>query len=592
MKKIQVSRKLLSKYKTIRQALLDANDGDTIEIEPGLYNESLQLSKSVTIIGLSNQPEDVRIAGRFKVTKNASVHIKNLSFSQSDKGLLIEQGHAYVIHCQFHELKKYAIQIKEQGHLSLTDATIRHNGIGIHNRGRARIEYCALYEQHGSQVYTGSNGRLIMKHSHLYNGETTAFYFDQESRSYVEHCQLYGHHSSQRQIKAQGNSEAVLESCQIYESQSGAVYLQDHAKLTFRSSRFSDNVPVQIEAHGGELFLKNSTIENGQIGIKLENGSKGEIEQCTIKDHTHDQLMVQDASAYLFHCKVHNGERSAISQTANSYVYIEATDLFNHAMPQLALSEKARLSMKHSSVFEGAHYGLWLTERSSATIAHCRFFDNELNQLVVADFSEATLDDVDVFNGRQSGLYIIDGSLVHLTNSSFYHHHDAYPQLFVSNGSQLNMNESKVIDSYESGIRFEKQSYGLIEHCQINGHYEAQIDIRNSSPTIRETFIQDGGTCAIRLLHAGGFIENCFFTGHEHNIAIGGSCETDIIGQEADALRQYEEALSQTIDMDAGLKGEELHNALKKAQETADRDARTAEIVGLVEQLEERLGKK
>ncbi|WP_158318510.1 hypothetical protein [Shouchella lehensis] len=71
-----------------------------------------------------------------------------------------------------------------------------------------------------------------------------------------------------------------------------------------------------------------------------------------------------------------------------------------------------------------------------------------------------------------------------------------------------------------------------------------------------------------------------------------GSCETDIIGQEADALRQYEEALSQTIDMDAGLKGEELHNALKKAQETADRDARTAEIVGLVEQLEERLGKK
>lgn len=592
VKKIHVSRKLLSKYKTIRQALLDAHDGDTIEIEPGLYHESVQLSKSVTLIGLSDEPEDVRIAGRFKVTNHASVHIKNLSFFKTDKGLLIEQGHANVIHCQFHEIKKYAIQIKEQGHLSLTDTTIRHNAIGIHNRGRARIEYCALYEQQGSQVYTGSNGRLIMKHSHIYNGDTTAFYFDQDSRSYVENCQIYGHHSEQRQIKAQEQSEAVIQDCQIYESQSGGILLQDQAKLTLRSSKLTENAPTQIEAQGGELFLKNSSVEHGQSGIHLSQGSKAEIEQCTIKNHSLDQLSIQEASAYIFHCKIHAGERAGITQSAKSYVYIEATDIFDHHMPQIALSEDARLSMNHSSVFEGSHYGVWLTERSSATIAHSRFFDNDLNQLIIADFSEATLDDVDVFDGRQSGLYITDHSHVQLTNSSFYHHHDLYPQVYVLNQSSVTMKETRIIDSYESGIRFENQSTGLIEHCQINGHFEAQIDVRDSQPTIRETFIQDGGTCAIRLLHAGGLIENCFFTGHEHNIAIGGTCETDIIGQEADALRQYEEAVSQTKEMETGLSQHDIQQALKKAQEEADREARTAEIVGLVEQLEERLGKK
>ncbi|WP_054712556.1 right-handed parallel beta-helix repeat-containing protein [Bacillus sp. JCM 19041] len=177
-------------------------------------------------------------------------------------------------------------------------------------------------------------------------------------------------------------------------------------------------------------------------------------------------------------------------------------------------------------------------------------------------------------------------------NSSFYHHNDLYPQIYLSDEASITMKESRVYESYESGLRFDNHSNGLIEHCQFSGHFEAQIDVHNSTPTIRESIIENGGTCAIRLLHAGGFIENCTFNGHEHNIAIGGECQTEIIGQEADALRQYAEALSQSAEMEAQLSQAEAQEALIKAQENADREARTAEIVGLVEELEQRLGKK
>lgn len=96
--------------------------------------------------------------------------VKNLTFAKSDLGLVIEKGHVEVVHCQFNQIKKYAIDVKEQGHLSLTDATIRHNGIGLYITGRARAEYCAFYGQLGSQVYVGGKGRFIMKHAHIYQG--------------------------------------------------------------------------------------------------------------------------------------------------------------------------------------------------------------------------------------------------------------------------------------------------------------------------------------------------------------------------------------------------------------------------------------
>lgn len=591
VRKIHVSRKLLSKYKTIEQAILDARDGDLIQIDPGTYRESVIISKSIQLVGL-DEPENVVLNGSISVINGASVTIKSISFTESSKGLAVEEGFAQVTHCQFTRIKKHAIHVYENGHLNLTDVTVRHSGIGLFILGRARAEYCAIYGQLGSQIYVGGIGRLIMKHAHIYQGKSAACYFDQNSRNLLENCQLYGHHSEHMQIKAKANSETVLNDCLIYESDSGAASVLENAKLTFRTCTLTSNQPEQVFVDGGQAIVQNSLIETGKRALSIVHNGNAQIENTIISSHSDDHISVTNASVYLYKSTVKFGGKSGIVLGNNAYGHIESSDLFGHEMPQVATSEKARLSMKHSAVFYGKHYGVWLTEQASADISHCRFYENAFNQLVIADGSEADLNDVQVFDGAQSGLFIQDKSHVSVFNSSFYHHNDLYPQIYLSDEASIIMKESRIYESYESGLRFDNQSSGLVEHCQFSGHFEAQIDIHNSTPTIRESIIENGGTCAIRLLHAGGFIENCTFNGHEHNIAIGGECQTEIIGQEADALRQYAEALSQSAEMETQLSQAEAQEALVKAQENADREARTAEIVGLVEELEQRLGKK
>lgn len=56
---ITVSKKFLSKYKTISQAIESAAPGATIYVEPGVYHESLVIDKEITLIGKGSREEIV-----------------------------------------------------------------------------------------------------------------------------------------------------------------------------------------------------------------------------------------------------------------------------------------------------------------------------------------------------------------------------------------------------------------------------------------------------------------------------------------------------------------------------------------------------
>ncbi|WP_059102863.1 right-handed parallel beta-helix repeat-containing protein [Shouchella shacheensis] len=594
MKTIRVSKKLLSKYKTIQQALSAASDGDTIQLEAGRYKESLVIDKSVALIGLE-EPEEIMLKGYIRIIEQADVQLKNVTLEENPAGLILEEGHLVVSHCYFTKIKDYAIDVHDKGHLDLHDATIRHCGIGLRVSGRARVEYCALYGQTHTQIRVAKQGRLIVKHSHIYQGDEAAFRFDGNSRSLLENCQIYAHHHPDcSQLMVADTSEVYLRESTLYESTTGGITVTG-GKCSLSKCKLTDNTPQQVYVAKGMAIIQNSLLEQAKTAVHVDDDGELFLERTVVSEHQDHQIVVENGTARLFQSTIKLGGKSGLSTSFESNVSIEACDVFGHHLPQVAASERAQLLMRHSAIYEGSHYGMWLTEAAKASVEHCRFFDNQLNQIVVVDKSYADLHDVTVYEGGQSGIYMLDESSAMITNSSVYRHHDHYPQIYIANDAAPTLRDCYIYDSYESGIRFQNKGQGLIEHCEFSGHFEAQVDIQSeSTPTIRECIIRSGGTSALRMIDAGGFIENCSFEDHENNIIISGSCTAEIIGAEADALRQYEEAMETAAHEDEGdqLSKEEMELALQRAQEVAEREERTSEIVGLVEQLEERLGRK
>jgi len=57
-KKITVGQSGLADYETINEADFWANDGDTIVVSSGTYNEKVEIQRNVTLIAKSKNPED------------------------------------------------------------------------------------------------------------------------------------------------------------------------------------------------------------------------------------------------------------------------------------------------------------------------------------------------------------------------------------------------------------------------------------------------------------------------------------------------------------------------------------------------------
>ena len=55
MKTIRVSRKFFATYRSINQAIMHAEPGSRIEVEPGVYRENLYINKYIEIVGVGEQ---------------------------------------------------------------------------------------------------------------------------------------------------------------------------------------------------------------------------------------------------------------------------------------------------------------------------------------------------------------------------------------------------------------------------------------------------------------------------------------------------------------------------------------------------------
>ncbi|WP_169309473.1 DUF6701 domain-containing protein [Hippea maritima] len=106
-------------YHLIKNALNNADDGDIVEICPGTYQESnLEINKNITIEGLGNSPDDVKVYAR---SKNPIFYTSGWRDGVTLENFLVEQERN----------NKDALYIDEGTNFSLKNLTISSKGYGI-----------------------------------------------------------------------------------------------------------------------------------------------------------------------------------------------------------------------------------------------------------------------------------------------------------------------------------------------------------------------------------------------------------------------------------------------------------------------------
>lgn len=147
--------------------------------------------------------------------------------------------------------------------------------------------------------------------------------------------------------------------------------------------------------------------------------------------------------------------------------------------------------IRRSKIHGALAAGIYTLSRSKAVIEQCEIFDNRGPGLMVTDESAPSVLSCDV-HGNQYDLYMSDGADPLVKNSKFH-------------------------DGERAGIFFNEQSKGTIEDSEIYGHrLEQEVLVRSrSTPTIRRTKIYNGQKEGIWFYgNAGGLMENCELYGN------------------------------------------------------------------------------
>jgi len=220
-----------SEYSSIQAAIDSSSAGDTVLVDNGLYNESIDYHGKQLVV-----------ASLFLTTGDTS-HISNT----------IIEGNA--------DTSVVSIQSFEPEGTQLIGFSIRNGlgngnwpnvrGGGIHMRGAtAQIKYCYIY----NNTSTGNSNRGAGIHC--------------TSGSYISHCKVYNNTSSSNGgiWVANGSNGAIIDNCQIYNNNGGGILITYSSNITVSHTLISGN-----DGYGIRNFATDTEIINNTIAYNTGN---------------------------------------------------------------------------------------------------------------------------------------------------------------------------------------------------------------------------------------------------------------------------------------------------------------------------------
>jgi nitrous oxidase accessory protein NosD len=196
-----VSQQGQGDYRTIREAIRNAKEGDRIFIRPGLYQESLMIDKTLEIIG-DGELEEIIIESEDSNClrmQTESALVRGLTLSELGRHYTVDisQGQLILEDCNITANSNYSV-VAIGG--PTANPVIRRchiyqgkwNGIWVSNNARGTVEDCDIFENGSSGVGIGQGAKLIIRRCQINQNGGKAIAVYNKGEATVEDCNLTG----------------------------------------------------------------------------------------------------------------------------------------------------------------------------------------------------------------------------------------------------------------------------------------------------------------------------------------------------------------------------------------------------------------
>ncbi|RAS82829.1 right-handed parallel beta-helix repeat-containing protein [Priestia endophytica] len=522
-KTLTVSQKIFSKYKTIGEALKNAEHGAKILVEPGMYRESLIIDRNVEIIG-KGSPQEVLI------------------YSEKESPIIVQTELATIKGITIHQRGKYdnlndyyAIEIPT-GSIHIKDCIVRSDiggGIRIYNKHTAPIiNNCLIHDVQGIGIFVTEEATPIIIRGKIYANKENGLLIDKKASGIIEDCEIYHNDFANVWIGSEG--DPLIKSCKIYSGRESGIWITERGRGIIDDCAIYGNTysNVCIVHEGNPVVRKCHIYESSQNGIWVTEGGKGTLQDCEIYRNKYPNIGVTNSgNPMIMGCKIYDGESCGVWVSKKGEGSFSNSEIYNNRASNIDISHEGDPSIEGCTIYRSMQSGIWVSLKGYGTIENCKIYSNTYSNVGITHEGSPIIRASYIYDGAQNGIWIKEKGRGVIEKSYIYNNSFANVKI-VTEGDPV-IRSCHIYNGKESGVWVEEKGLGIIEGCHIYGHmYTNAGAAQGGNPIFKNCRIYEGKQHGVWVTESGlGIFMDCEIYRHRFsNVAIADKANPVIEG--------------------------------------------------------------
>lgn len=403
-------------HRTIAGALAEAAEGALVTVAPGRYEESLDITRAVTL-STEGGAGSVRVhaaAGSTVVVDAEAVQLSGLVLSGADPEapvLDLRRGQTALDDCVIEGAAWTAVLAWNEGVLAARGCRVTNpNGAGVvvTSRGGNVLEATEITEAGSSAVVVAEQGRLDVRDCRLDRARGNGICVNGSASATVESTRITG--SGKPAVAVEQEARAALLRVTVTGSAGLDAYLTSRGETTLTDCAFSGSAGQSVHiAEGAAPHLRGCVMTDAtRSGLQATGGARPRLEDCEITGSPVGLHVTGATTTVTGSGLVIRGAATAALQAADSgSADLERLTVSGTSGSGVRAQDGARLNLRDATIeLSGGGQGLALAGRSTAYLAGSTLRDCGA---VVGEGSELTAHDCEFTGSAGDAVQVLAG---------------------------------------------------------------------------------------------------------------------------------------------------------------------------------------
>ncbi|MGW2692791.1 right-handed parallel beta-helix repeat-containing protein [Streptomyces sp. NPDC001296] len=494
-------------YRAIAEALADATDGALITVSPGRYDETLYITRAVTLAaeGTGGTVEISSASGSTVVLEAEAVQLTGLKLSGTDREapvLDVRRGQAALDGCQISGEAWAAVLAWQDGVVALRDCHITNAqgaGIVVTSGGGNVVERSRIQEVGSSAVVVAEHGRLTLRECQLERARGNGVCVNGQATAVVEATRIAG--SGKPALAVEQNARADLTEVEVTGSAALDAYLTSTAEVVLTRCSFSGSGGQAVHVGGGSApVLRGCVISGaGREGVHVAPGGRPRLEGCRISGTPTGLLVEADGRAEGADLTVEGAGTVAVHAQGGEVLLERLKTDGGSGAALRAAGPKARLTVRDADLAVGGPVAVELEESASAALSAVRLRSGGGTGLALASGSRAEVD-----GSAFSGCTTVIGAEAELTVRDSEFTGSDSDGLRVTGGGAVTAVGCRINGARGHGVHVQASSRAELTNCAVFDNGGDGMRCNTDEPVrVHDCEVRDNGGVPVHQLKSG-----------------------------------------------------------------------------------------